>query len=322
MTDNPLKPLAHAGDFSNAAAVYDGARPEYKAEWIERIFQEANIQPGAVIAEIGAGTGGLSRVILQNPKVGKLYCIEPDPEMRNTLRKNLADSIAAGKVEVIEGRAEQTNLPDGVRPALFMGGDMAHWVLAPEKATQEFRDKLQPGGKAAFIVRYPDGDSPVVRKLHELLEQHSHVYGAEDANKLMNEEGPRLEAKQGKHLIAAEGGTVIKQPLPQMRSKEELFNYLQSRSSTTTYCKPPRMTDEGDDEYQGRLLGAKANAYAQVIDPLFDFAREQGLTTQDGGVEKIELTRVLHIMVGSPREYALKRDPLVPDGTGWSAKKS
>ncbi len=75
MTDNNSPPLARVEDFANTATVYDGARPVYKFEWIERIFEEARIQAGDIVAELGAGTGGLSKVILQSPNIGKLYCI-------------------------------------------------------------------------------------------------------------------------------------------------------------------------------------------------------------------------------------------------------
>ncbi len=229
-----------------------------------------------------------------------MHCIEPNTEMRATLSKNLAGSIAAGKVVVIEGSAEQTNLPEGVKPQLFIGGDMAHWVEKQGQAIHELKEKLKPDGKVAFIVRYPDGDSPIVKKLHELLELHSRVYALENANKLC-ESAARLAAKQGRHLIE-DDGKIIQEPLFQVRSKEEIFHYLQSRSSTTIYSKPPRIDGDSDAAHEKHLAASKTKVYTEVINPLFEFARENGLIAFEDEVEKIPLPRVMHIMIGIPRE--------------------
>ncbi|NBO19632.1 MAG: methyltransferase domain-containing protein, partial [Proteobacteria bacterium] len=153
--------LTHAEDFSEAAEDYRNARTPYYLDTVKKIFTRAAISPSDTIAELGPGEGGLTRVLLQHPGIKlPLYCIERDAGMRKKFQEHMAKEIAEGKVILIEGSAEQTNLPDGVKPKLFIGGDMAHW-LSPE-CTQELKAKLKPGGKLAFITRYPDAQSPIV----------------------------------------------------------------------------------------------------------------------------------------------------------------
>ena len=87
-------------------------------------------------------------------------------------------------------------------------------------------------------------------------------------------------------------------PFLDNRNKEELFAYLRSRSSTRTYCKPKRNEGEQDADYAVRVQASKEKVFKEVIDPLFEFAREQGTTQQIDGQEKVPLARVEFITHG------------------------
>ena len=292
--------LTHAEDFSEAAEDYRNARTPYYLDTVKKIFTRAAISPSDTIAELGPGEGGLTRVLLQHPGIKlPLYCIERDAGMRKKFQEHMAKEIAEGKVILIEGSAEQTNLPDGVKPKLFIGGDMAHW-LSPE-CTQELKAKLKPGGKLAFITRYPDAQSPIVWKLHELLLEYSSVYSEPGANPLAARPGPELDLKQARHVVA--DAEDMPQPFTDKRSKEELFAYLRSRSSTRTYCKPKRNAGEEDEAYAARVRAAKEKVFVEVIDPLFEFARAAKLTERVDGEEKIPLARVEFVTLGRPRQH-------------------
>lgn len=292
--------LSHAADFTDAAEEYKDARSPYYLDTVKEVFKTADIKPGDTIAELGPGEGGLTRVILQHPGLKlPLYCIERDPGMRDQFRKNMAAELASGKVILIDGSAEKTNLPEGVKPKLFIGGDMAHW-LSPE-CTTELRTKLRPGGKLAFITRYPSADSPLVWKLHELLLATKSKYTEDDSNKLANPPGPGLDLKQAKHVVAE--ATATAQDFDDMRSKETLFVYLRSRSSTREYCKPKRDESEPDEAYAARVSASKVKVMREVIDPVFELARDLKLTTQIDGVEHIPLKRTLFVTIGRPKPH-------------------
>ena len=299
--------LSHTADFSEAAEDYKNARPPYHLETIKKIFQKTHINLGDTVAELGCGEGGLTRVILQHPDLKlPLYCIERDPGMIVKFKEHMAEEISAGKVVLIEGSAEKTNLPEGVKPKVFIGGDMAHW-LSPE-CTSELKTKLKPGGKLAFITRYPDARDPLVWKLHELLLQHSAEYREEGANTLANLPGPGLDIKQAKHLVA--NATATEEPLADMRSKEGLFAYLRSRSTTREYCKPKRLPSESDDQYTAKTEASKAKAMREVIDPVFELAKELKLIHHSNGEEKISLNRTLFVTIGRPKPHEPVKGPL------------
>lgn len=290
--------LSHAEDFTQAAEDYQGARTPYDLKAVKRAFAQAGVGTADTVAELGPGEGGLTRVLLQHPGIKHpVYCIERDPGMRAKFKEHMAKEIEEGKVVLIEGSAEQTNLPDGVKPKLFIGGDMAHWI-SPE-AGKELKAKLKPGGKIAFITRYPDGQDPIVWKLHELLLSKSEIYREPGANPLAARPGAELDLKQAKHIVA--DAEEFATPFIDMRSKEELFVYLRSRSSTREFCKPKRLDGESDAAYAPRIAAAKKHVFDTVIDPLFEYAKEQGRIEQVDGVEKIPLQRVEFVTVGRPR---------------------
>lgn len=57
---------------------------------LKKIVEFAEIKPGETIVEIGPGPGNLTREILKTP-LKKLYLIEIDPEMVETLKQTLKD---------------------------------------------------------------------------------------------------------------------------------------------------------------------------------------------------------------------------------------
>ena len=91
------------GAFSGKAEQYEAARPSYPTEAVDCL---AGIIPlDAVIADIGAGTGKLTRLLAQ--RGFKIYGVEPNEDMRGQLASILAPYPNA---EVVDGTAEATTL--------------------------------------------------------------------------------------------------------------------------------------------------------------------------------------------------------------------
>ncbi len=80
--DNTLK-------FTGRAAVYAKARPNYAAEFIDYLYNDAGMNSTSIIADIGSGTGILSNALLE--KGSTVYCVEPNNDMRKTAENNLSD---------------------------------------------------------------------------------------------------------------------------------------------------------------------------------------------------------------------------------------
>jgi len=92
-------------EFNSRAAAYAEARPGYPAAAVDYIRSLA--PPGAVFADVGAGTGKLTVQLAQygNP----VFAVEPNADMRTQLTLALASFANAAAVD---GTAEHTTLPD------------------------------------------------------------------------------------------------------------------------------------------------------------------------------------------------------------------
>ncbi len=93
-----------AWDYSGLASNYD-KRPGYPAAAWTRLASRAGLQPGVPIADIGAGTGKLTRVLLEHGY--RVTAIEPNVEMRRLGTMNTSDFVPTW----VDATAEATGLP-------------------------------------------------------------------------------------------------------------------------------------------------------------------------------------------------------------------
>lgn len=94
-----------AEEFTGRAQAYTEARPGYPDEAMEYIRNLT--PPDAVFADVGAGTGKFTALLARYEY--KIYAVEPNADMREQLKTNLAPFP---KVKIINGTAEATTLPD------------------------------------------------------------------------------------------------------------------------------------------------------------------------------------------------------------------
>src|SRR4051794_3271993 len=95
---------AKATSFGAAADDYEAARPDYPFEAVAWMLDR--LPDGARrIADVGAGTGKLTRVLAQAPDA-QVVAIDPDPVMLAKLRETVPG------VPTFVGTAEQLPLPD------------------------------------------------------------------------------------------------------------------------------------------------------------------------------------------------------------------
>ena len=64
-----VDPLAREG-FSRTAEQYERARPTYAAEAVRWIADEAGLGPGTTVVDLGAGTGKLTRLLVEHGRAG------------------------------------------------------------------------------------------------------------------------------------------------------------------------------------------------------------------------------------------------------------
>ncbi len=133
---------AQAFSFGAAADAYERGRPTYPEEAVGWL-----VPAGAHrVADVGAGTGKLTRLLLGRGL--DVVAVEPDPGMRAQLAR------AVPGVPVLAGTAEQLPLPDQSVDAVLLA-QAWHWV-DPARAVPEAARVLAPGGRLGMVWNLRD----------------------------------------------------------------------------------------------------------------------------------------------------------------------
>ena len=167
MTTGPSDPTSR---FSDRVQDYVRWRPGYPPAVLEALRRDLGLQPGHVVADVGSGTGLLSRLLVENGNV--VYGIEPNREMAAVAE---ADLGGTGRFHSVDGRAEATSLAAG-SVDLVTAGQAFHWFKVPESRA-EFRRILRPGGGVALVWNLRRLDStPFLRDYEAFLHRWSDDY--------------------------------------------------------------------------------------------------------------------------------------------------
>ncbi len=102
--------------FTGRAAAYSKHRPSYPEEVLNILKSEIGFDQGKTVADIGSGTGPLSKLLLQNETT--VFGVEINHEMRSLAEQNLSGFPSF--VSVLRS-AEKTALTDSI-PDLVNGG--------------------------------------------------------------------------------------------------------------------------------------------------------------------------------------------------------
>lgn len=158
--------------FSNRVESYVQARPGYPQEVIELLAARCGLTPQAVVADVGSGTGILTRMLLEHGN--RVYAVEPNDAMRQVAEAALGGY--AGFTSVA-GTAEATGLPEH-SVDLITAAQAFHW-FNPQPTHREFARILRPGGWVALIwnERRSSG-TPFMEAYEQLLQRRAIDYGA------------------------------------------------------------------------------------------------------------------------------------------------
>ncbi len=134
-----MSSIAHeaAVGFQRGALDYERGRPGYPQAAINLLAEELGIGPGAVVVDLAAGTGKLTRSL--TGLGARLIAIEPVAGMREQLAQ------AVPGVEVSDGTAEHMPLDDGTVSAVLVA-QAFHWFDVPAAAAEIHRVLRHDGG--------------------------------------------------------------------------------------------------------------------------------------------------------------------------------
>ncbi len=157
--------------FSSRVDNYIKYRPHYPVELITFFIDKIHLNKTWVIADIGSGTGISSEQFLKYGN--KVFCVEPNKEMREAAEKMLF-GLFPGFISV-DGTAENTTLPEK-SVDFIISGQAFHW-FDQFKSKLEFKRILKKGGYTAlFWNERRVSDSYFLEAYESLLKKYANDY--------------------------------------------------------------------------------------------------------------------------------------------------
>ncbi|MFM9879474.1 MAG: class I SAM-dependent methyltransferase, partial [Burkholderiaceae bacterium] len=150
------------------------------AAWLEREEREREertdllmkalaLKPGRVVADIGAGTGYLSRRMASAVKPeGKVLAVDVQPEMVQLL-KQLAAKQGAHNIVPSLGTEQDVGLPAASVDLAIMV-DVYHELAYPYEVLASIIRALKPGGQLVFIEYRAEDPKVPIKALHKMSE--------------------------------------------------------------------------------------------------------------------------------------------------------
>ena len=150
--------------YSEKADIYDRSRPRYPKAFFDYLFSDVEISEKSIIADIGAGTGILSKGLLERGST--VYCIEFNQDMRTKLETSLKnyDNLVS-----IDATAEATTLEDSSVDFITVG-QAFHW-FDREKFKTECQRILSLGGKVVIAYNLRVMSGVMTKECYDLTEQ-------------------------------------------------------------------------------------------------------------------------------------------------------
>ena len=150
------------------------------AAWLEReerdreertdlLLAALALRPGMVVADIGAGTGYLSRRMA--PALmpgGKVLAVDVQPEMVRLLQAGVKSS-GLTQIEPRLGAVDDVKLAAATVDLAIMV-DVYHELAFPHEVMSSLMKALKPGGRLVFVEYKAEDDRVPIKPLHKMSE--------------------------------------------------------------------------------------------------------------------------------------------------------
>ena len=205
--------------FSDRVENYVKYRPGYPSVLIDTLLQKASLGANAVIADIGSGTGILTRLLLNQGH--EVLGIEPNTNMRCAAELMLAGHTSFTS---IDAPAERTGLADD-SVDLITAAQAFHWFNNAATKT-EFLRILKPEGKLALIWNKRKISQPFQQAYDAILREYVPEYGVVNHMNLSEADIADFFAVGEMEVLHFDN------------SQQLAFSNLLGRLKSSSYCPP------------------------------------------------------------------------------------
>ena len=148
------------------------------ADWLERPEREQeeqptkaiaalDIQPGQVVADVGAGSGYYTvRLAKRVGEGGRVYATDIQPEMLRLLGDRVARERLTN-VELVHATPDDPKLPEQGLDLVLMV-DVYHELARPQAVLQKLRTSLKPEGRLVLIEFRKESAWVPIREEHKM----------------------------------------------------------------------------------------------------------------------------------------------------------
>lgn len=155
--------MEHKDLFTGKANVYTQARPSYPSALIDDLCKSHGFNPQSVVADIGSGTGKFAKLLLQ--KGCKVFCVEPNLEMRTTAE---AELHTYSYFVSVDADASNTTLADG-SVDFVTAAQAFHW-FDTLLFKNECKRIAKPNAKAVLVWNNRTENSPLHIQSKQIFE--------------------------------------------------------------------------------------------------------------------------------------------------------
>ncbi len=145
--------------------------------WLERrdregeerpslVMENLDLEPDAVIADIGAGSGYFSFLLAPLVPQGKVIAVDVQQEMLDFVEGSKKLKRIAN-VETLLGTVEDTRLPEGTVDLVLMV-DAYHEFSHPREMMESIVKGLVPGGRVVFLEYRGEDPKVPIKPLHKM----------------------------------------------------------------------------------------------------------------------------------------------------------
>jgi len=232
--------------FSTRVEDYARHRPSYPPELVPWLRERGGLAAGAVVADVGSGTGIFARQLLDAELT--VVGIEPNSAMRRVAEESLG---AHPRFTSLAGRAEATRL-EAASVELVTAAQAFHW-FDRQAARREFARILRPGGLVALVWNARTAATPFLRAYEDHLQRFGLEYGSVDHRGLQSSNFEAFFGPGGFQVATFTNRQVLD------------FEGLRGRHYSSSYTPPPDHPEHAAD--------------LRALRHLFDAHEERGSVT-------------------------------------------